>query len=493
MSKRYKVAIGGMSHESNTFNPIKTYASDFLVLKGKEFKDKVGDNYNSAKGLFETLRTYGYEVIPTIFARAVPNGVVSKNFYLQTKETMLRMLSNIENLDSIGLALHGSMRVEDIGDAEGSLLSAIRELFPHLPIFVALDMHATMTEKMIESANGFVGYKTAPHIDTYQTGAHAAKLIYETLEGGKKIFMSAYKIPMLIAGEKSETSAEPMKSMIELVETEETRDDVLAASFLLGFPWADTPDAGVTSLVISTNEKTAKERAKFLAGEFWHRKEDFKFHVETHENNEAIEIAIEAKERPLYLSDSGDNPTAGATGDSNDFLIDLLNHRLVKEYKKDILYSGFYDPYSIEKCFFAGLDKEVDIELGGHFDKLNGAPVSLRVKVLKLVLEYGPYKSKLALVKYKNILIVITSKHIGFGDDKLLEALGIDPYKCDIVILKLGYLEDCFKLSSKRAMMASSKGASSEILENLPFKKVKRPIYPLDKNFNIDIDKLSIG
>lgn len=492
MLKKYKVAIGGMNHESNTFNPIKTYASDFLVLNGSDFESKVGDNYNSAKGLYETLKNYGYDVVPTIFARAVPNGVVSKNFYLQTKEKMLGMLSEIKDLDAIALTLHGSMRVEDIGDAEGSLLSAIRELFPNLPILVSLDMHATITERMIKSANGFVGYKTAPHIDTYETGSHAAKLVKEVLEGKKEIFMKAYKIPILIAGEKSETSVEPMKTMISLVKDEEKKTGILAASFLLGFPWADTQDAGVTALVVAEKEETAKRSAMFLAEEFWKKREDFKFHVETYENNEAIEIAIEAKERPLYLSDSGDNPTAGATGDSNDLLVDLLNHRLVQTYEKDILYSGFFDPYSIEKCFFAGLDKEVDIELGGHFDKLNGAPVRLKVKVLKLTKDYGPYKSKLALVRYKNILIVITSKHIGFGDDKLLEVLGIDPYKCDIVILKLGYLEDCFKTSSKRAMMAASKGASAEILESLPFKNIPRPMYPIDKNFNIDIDKTEI-
>lgn len=492
MMKKYKIAVGGMNHESNTFNPIITGENEFVVLRGKEFESKVGDTYNSAKGLYEKLKSYGYDVIPTVFARAVPNGVVSKDFYLKIKNEMIERIKEIGEIDAISLSLHGSMRVQEIGDAEGDLLKSLKEIFKDVPIFASLDMHATITKDMTENCNGYVGYKTAPHIDTYETGAHAAYLTHCYLESGKNVYMSAYKIPILIAGEKSETSVEPMTSMINLLKKEEENPNILAASYLLGFPWADSKDAGVTALVIADDKNIANQCAKKLAAEFWNRKEDFKFHVETYSNTEAINIAINAKERPLYLSDSGDNPTAGAAGDSVDFINDLLKNDLVKQYNKDILYSGFFDPVSCEKCFEAGENADVDIELGGKFDNISKGTVKLNVKVIKLNECYGTYKSKIALVKYQNIFIVITSKHIGFGDNELLHSIGIDEYKCDIVILKLGYLEDCFKPSSKRAIMAASKGASCEILEDLPFNKVPRPIYPLDKNFNIDIEKALI-
>ena len=64
MSKKYKIAVGGMNHESNTFNPIITGENEFVVLRGEEFESKVGDTYNSAKGLYEKLKSYGYDVVP---------------------------------------------------------------------------------------------------------------------------------------------------------------------------------------------------------------------------------------------------------------------------------------------------------------------------------------------------------------------------------------------------------------------------------------------
>ena len=280
MSKKYKIAVGGMNHESNTFNPIITGENEFVVLRGEEFESKVGDTYNSAKGLYEKLKSYGYDVVPTVFARAVPNGIVSKEFYLKIKNEMIERIKNIGEIDAISLSLHGSMRVEEIGDAEGDLLKSLKEIFKGIPIFASLDMHATITKDMADNCNGYVGYKTAPHIDTYETGAHAAYLTHCYLESGKEVYMSAYKIPILIAGEKSETSVEPMTSMINLLKKEEENKSILAASYLLGFPWADSQDAGVTALVVADDKNAADECAKKLASEFWNRKEQKVLHFD---------------------------------------------------------------------------------------------------------------------------------------------------------------------------------------------------------------------
>lgn len=503
MSKKFKIAIGGFNHESNTLNPIITPEEDFVVFRGNDFIKSGMMTYGSARGIYEGLSSYGYEIIPTVFARAVPNGVVNEVFYKKIKKEMIDTMKANFPFDAITLALHGSMRVENVGDAEGDLLTALRHEFKNTPIFISLDMHTTITKAMVENANGFVGYKTAPHIDTIETGKHAAYLTHLCLEQNKKMYIGCYKMPILIAGEKSESSVYPMDKMIEKLREEEKRDSILAASYLLGFPWADNSDCGVCSLVVADSKEEADKSAKTLAKYFWDLRKSFKFSYESYSNEEAINIAINSTERPLFLSDSGDNPTAGATGDSTDFLNSVLKNKLVSEYKKDIIYSGFYDPISVEKCITAGVGKSVEIELGGHFDntfdisakfdQTNGSKsVLLNVEVLNIVMSYGAYKSKLVLVKHRNILIVITSKHIGFGDKDLLDAVGLTHDKYDIVILKLGYLEDCFKPYSKKAIMALSLGASCEELEKINYTKIKRPMYPLDKDFEIDIEKSSL-
>lgn len=85
-------------------------------------------------------------------------------------------------IDAITLALHGSMRVKGLGEAEGYLLEELRAIFPDIPLFCSLDMHTTMTERMHNNCDGFVGYKCAPHTDRYETGVHASRMTIAALE-----------------------------------------------------------------------------------------------------------------------------------------------------------------------------------------------------------------------------------------------------------------------------------------------------------------------
>jgi len=485
--KKFHIGVAGLNHESNTFNPIITTKDDFFIIKGFDFIEKK-DTYGSAKGIVEALQSYGYEIYPTVFARAVPNGIVSKDFYLEVKHEIIKMLLEAKNLDAIVLALHGSMYVEDIDDAEGMLLESIRQYFKDIPIFVALDMHTTFTNKMEHNANAFVGYKTAPHIDTYETGVAAAYMAKLSLEYGKNLTMSSYKIPMLIAGEKSESSVIPMKDMIKKLIEEEKNPKIISASYLLGFPWADSKEAGVTVIVVTDNDKKLSAiKSHELAKYFWDKRDQFKFHVETYDNDQSLEKFFSSKNYPTFLSDSGDNPTAGATGDSTDLLSSLLKRKEINDNSYNILYSGFFDSKSMEIIRQHNIGDICNIELGGHFDKANGKSISMDVKILCYVKNYGSYNSELALVKFKNIDIVITSKHIGFGDDGLLEELGINVAEKTYIIVKLGYLEDCFKRVSKYCLMATSLGCSNEILETIKYKNIPRPFYPLDKDIILDI------
>ncbi len=211
-----RVFVGGLHHESDTFNPpIITSRDEIWVSRKEELFTK---RESSASGIINTLIAAGYEVIPpSLVARAVPNGGVwDRTYYQELKEELLCDLRNAGGeLDAICLSLHGSMRVQGIGgEAEGDLLEAVRLIQPSIPpILTSLDMHATLTRRMRKAADGFVGYKCAPpHTDTYETGIHAALMVIRTLESGKRPTMAMARIPMLIAGgEQSETSVEPMR------------------------------------------------------------------------------------------------------------------------------------------------------------------------------------------------------------------------------------------------------------------------------------------
>jgi len=171
-----RVLVAALHHESNSFSPITTGEKDFKVIYGDDIFNNLREN-DSVTGIIRTLQGAGYEVVPTVFARAVPNGEVDYDFFTRIKDEIIKRAKAAQEkapIDAITLSLHGSMRVKKLGEAEGYFLEELRRIFPNTPIFSSLDMHATMTRRMHSNCNGFVGYKSAPHTDCFETGEHAA-------------------------------------------------------------------------------------------------------------------------------------------------------------------------------------------------------------------------------------------------------------------------------------------------------------------------------
>ncbi|MDR2535760.1 MAG: M81 family metallopeptidase [Treponema sp.] len=488
-----RIVIGGISHESNTLNPIITGQEDFVVFHGEDMLKPGLFPGASARGIIDALQEAGCELIPLLLARAVPNGVVSADFYRASKHEFICRIQEARaagTIDGVCLALHGSMKVEGLGCAEEDLVRSIREILPAAVITAALDMHATITPELLAGVNGFAGYKTAPHVDCAETGSQAARMLLQTLRTGKRLYTAYQRIPMLIAGEKSESEAEPMRTLLESCREIEKHPGVMAASLLLGFPWADNEHNGVSVLVSVLGDdpdmiKTADKSAAELAAAFWDRRRDFAFRTEYYDSVTSIKTAcravLEGKEVPVFISDSGDNPTAGAAGDATELLEAILSMiDTIEKLPTPLLYSGFYDAPAAAACIKAGIGATVDATLGGNWDAVNGKKIPFRLTVKNIVQKYGPYQSDLVLAAYRNILFTITSKHIGFGDPELLPSLGVKAEDYCIVTVKLGYLEPCFRSIAARAIMATSKGCSNEVLETIPYQKVRRPLFPLD-------------
>ncbi len=489
MKKR--ILVGGLHHESDTFNPIVTCKDDIWVKRGKSLIEQIGKD--SCSGIIKTLLDNDFEVIPTLVARAVPNGEWDKDYYLQLKNEFIEKLKAEKNLDAICLSLHGSMRVKGIGEAEGDLLQAIREIYPDILLVTSLDMHATITEKMIKYSNAFVGYKCAPHTDTFETGIHAAKIVIECLEKGIKPTMSAVHIPFLVAGEQSETSVEPMKSLIEgLREEEKNNSDIFALSYLLGFPWADTKENGVTSLVVTKDNKDlAAKKAMEFANIFWSRREDFHFYNETRMPLDALNNALESVNNDIYpvvISDSGDNPTAGSSSDVTDFLKLILENDELKKLDPPLIYQSFYDREIVDLFKDKDIGLTLDIKLGSKYDTVKSSSVCAKAK---LVSKYRNFEdaenTNLILLNIEGVDVIVSDKHIGCYDPNVIRALGVEVEKRKIIIVKLGYLEPEIRSIAKRSLMALTTGSSDELFERLPYKVMKRPIYPLDKDFEPDL------
>lgn len=474
-----KILTGGFFHESNTFNPILTSKEDFIVFDKEEIYLNC-DKYLMAKGIIDFFKNKPDTIlVPTLFAKAVPNGVIDYDYYSLLKEKFLKILETCSEIDGIILALHGSMRVDKVGDAEGDILECVRSIFPKVPTVCSLDMHATITAKMIKNCNGFIGFKTAPHVDAVETGYQVAEILYRSLTEKFKLTYAVKHLPVMLAGEKSETDVDPMKSLISELNSYEKEDDILAASYLLGFPWADSAENGVTSLVVTKNNfALAQTTADKLAEKFWQKRYDFKFSVPAFPATKALEKALKSDRKLTFLSDSGDNPTAGSTGDNTELLTllnsDKTNHYLQQNSKK-IIYGGFYDKNAVKMCL-NHFGEELTIAIGGKFDK-SIAPVILTGKVKEIKRSWSAYSCDLVLFQTPFFEVILASKHIGFISPDIFEALNVDYLNYDLIIVKLGYLTDSFKKIASKSILALTKGCTNEVLRELDYSLIEKEKY----------------
>ncbi len=490
---KHRVFVGGLHHESDTFNPIITSKKDIWVLRGEQLLSDKGRG--SINGIINTLICAGYDVIPSLVARAVPNGEWDYDYYIQLKEEFLQSLKQALPVDALCLSLHGSMRVKNLGPAEGDLLESIREIVPDTPIISSLDMHATLTRTMVQHCNAFVGYKCAPHTDTYETGIHSALMTIRILEEKIVPKMSAYRIPMLIAGEQSETSVEPMKSLIQKAREIEKIPHVLAASYLLGFPWADSGENGVHAVVVTDGEPSLDSTlALQMACSFWDKREQFTFYSETHSPLDTIREARKSIDNgifPVVISDSGDNPTAGSSQDVTTFLSQIIEDSSLTTLDPPLVYQAFYDPDLVSLAIRTGVGKTLQSTIGAKFDNKKSKPVKITAKVVAIKENWEEANGcDIVLLNANNIDIVVTSDHVGCYDPKMMRVLGIEVEKRKAIIVKLGYLEPEIRAISKRSIMALTTGSSDELFERLPYKNLPRPIYPLDKKFDFDFKLL---
>jgi len=461
------IAVGGFFHESNTFNPIVTGIEDFLIFEGAEIYAN-RDAYLLAKGIIEYFEARPeYEIIPLVFARAVPNGEVDEALYRSLKQRFFSLLAEVPQVDAFVLALHGSMRVKNIGSAESDLLDAIKARYPAIPIFCGLDMHATLTEEMLSAATALTGFKTAPHIDAYETGLKAAEMADIAFSHSLSLHMGAAKISALIAGEKSETECEPMKSLISELKRLEQDDEVLSASYFLGFPWADADENGVTAVVVTKADQARAEMYALQLAEMFqaHRKE-FCFSAPAYPPDSALRLALRESSKPVLVSDSGDNPTAGSTAD-NTTIVRLLSTEL-KELAtgKAILIAGIYDSCAVQTCR-DNLNRSIELTLGGRFDTMYCQPVRLSGVPVAYCPCFGLLKSELVLFRTECFEVIITSKHIGYTNTEMFVALGIDYLGKDVIIVKLGYLTEDFREIAAKSYLALTCGCTDEVLERL--------------------------
>jgi len=305
--------------------------------------------------------------------------------------------------------------------------------------------------------------------------------------------MAAARISMLIAGEQSETSVEPMVSLIKELRKREQLPKVLSASYLLGFPWADGTENAVHAVVVTQDDQElADSLAKELAEIFWSRRAEFTFYNETRMPQDALEATKASLKEDIYpvvISDSGDNPTAGGSGDVTNFLHLIMEDKELSTLNPPLVYQGFYDPEVVREAIEKGVGSSYRTSLGSKFDAKKSKPVEATVTVKAIERAWKEANNAdLALLHVNGVDVVVASKHVGCYDPEMMRVLGVEPEERKVIVVKLGYLEPEIRAIAKRSMMALTTGSTDELFERLPYKNLPRPIYPLDKEFEAELE-----
>jgi microcystin degradation protein MlrC len=225
-----------------------------------------------------------------------------------------------------------------------------------------------------------------------------------------------------------------------------------------------------------TDATLVHDAARKLASRLWDARKRFRFGVDAGTVDECLRKAAESTARPVVVSDSGDNPTAGGAGD-----VPYVLERLLEQRASRVLYASIADPAAVARCRQVGIDGEVTLSLGGKLDPLHGTPVTVRARV-RAIAEPGPQQPANAqvVVHVEGVEVIVTERRTPFHRLDDFTRLGLDPHEYQTLVVKIGYLEPELKRLARTSLLALSPGAVSQDLASLPYRRLRRPLYPLD-------------
>ena len=317
---RYRIGIGGIAIESSTFSPLPSTIEDFRIHRGDEI---IASSPSFANGTFEGRDDV--EWLGTLKARALPGGPVTADAYAQMKGELLERLEAALPLDGFFFDIHGAMTVQGLDDAEGDLISAIRErVGPGCIISAGMDLHGNVSELLVGAVDIFTAYRQAPHVDAMETKARAVRHLLRLLDEGIRPHRAWVRIPVVLPGERTSTFWEPGRSVYARLAESDVVPGVLDASLWVGYVWADQPRASATTVVTGTDPAAIATEAEKIARRYWDARAAFDFGVPAGPPDWTIDQALAQHRKAVIISDSGDNPTAGGAGD-----IPLMVERLL--------------------------------------------------------------------------------------------------------------------------------------------------------------------
>ncbi|MFN9507329.1 MAG: M81 family metallopeptidase [Rubrivivax sp.] len=493
-----KLVIAQMKHETNTYSPVPTPLSRFAVgggepLEGEAAIAAVRGTGSAIAAFIELAEEAGATYTVPIAASAWPSGPVDREAFEHIAGRIVAAAA--QGCDGVLLDLHGAMVTQDHEDGEGELLRRIRAVAPGVPIGVALDRHTNLYDAMGEHSNVMAGYQTYPHVDMHGTGLRAGRALIAQLQGRARPTMAYGRQAMLPHVMRQGTDDSPNREIQARCRQMEA-EGALCASVFVGFPNADIHDAGLSAVVVTDGDEALASRWRDeLLAMAWAARDGFVYQPEPLADSiaraQTLVAARPAGAGPVVLLDHSDNCASGGTMDT----MTVLGAMLDAGFQNAAAFAVF-DPAAVQAMAAAGVGAELTLPLGGKLDMpaigLRGEPRTVTGTVLRLsdghYRNHGPMGAgernsmgPSAVLQVGGVQVVVISNHVEPHDLAAFGAVGIDPTTLSALMLKSRvHWRAGLRALAHAVVECNGTGVCTSDYEALAFRKVRRPIYPLD-------------
>jgi microcystin degradation protein MlrC len=466
-----RIGIAGISIECSTFSP--------AVTPLEAFRQRAGENLMQMYPYLSPDSTMGKGAVwlPAMLSSATPGGIVTRETYEYLVEKTLNLIRENMPYDAFFYHIHGAMSVVGLDDPEGDFLERIREIIGNdAMVSTSMDLHGNVSLRLAELSDLITCFRTAPHEDREISTRRAVANLYDRMVSGKgrPKYKAWVAVPILLPGELTSTRIEPAKSLYAMIPDIEALTGVVDAAIWISYAWADEPRNHGVVMVVGDKKKQVETSAKALAQRFWDVRKQFDFEAPTKSLEECLNAAIAGTKKPFFISDMGDNPTGGGAGDVTWTLARLLQRPEFKTAAgKSVIYASIPGPEMIVAAKKAGIGKQATAMVGAIEDNRFEGPVKLSGTV-KFTSENE------AVIQVGSVFVIVTKGRDAYHFESRMTAIGLNPRTADIVIVKQGYLVPDWYNMQADWMMAHTRGGVDQDLINLPYKRIMRPMFPLD-------------
>lgn len=494
MTKR--VLAGLIKHETNGFNRIPTTLEDYRSA-GLRLGEEVGRFYRGTRlemgGFIAAAEEEGWELLHPVAAFANPSGLVADEAFEFLAGELTDGIRAAGKLDGVLLALHGSMVTYSLEDPEGEILRRVRELVgPDVPVAVTLDPHGNVTEEMASRADIITAFRTSPHTDHHETARRAAAILARAMRGEVRPRVVLARRPMLTGfdGCRTHTGHGPMIEAMAIAARMEAEPGVLCVSIQSGFSRCDCAAVGPSVAVTADGEDP---RYRAMAEELM----EFCWKTRGVVTEKVLPVAagIEAArawrpgEKPVVLGDYGDAPGGGGYGDGTAILAELIAAGI-----KDAVVAAMIDPEVAAQAVAAGPGARIRVSLGGkHAPEMGGGPITGEAEVLAVsdgaYVHKGPYGTGTrnsfgpsAAIRIGGVEVIVASLTRGIYDLEQLRIFGIEPTERSVLAVKCMHgHRAAYQPISSRCLDIDSGGLTSGDPRLFTFRRLRRPVWPLDE------------